>query len=83
LKALQTHPKKYIIGDQEINRAQSIKHLGLTYQEHGKINIEERIEYRQTNNICLTRTWTACKIRNVPSSSTENLEYIRCPTVSI
>jgi hypothetical protein len=23
------------------------------------------------------------KIRNVPSSSTENLEYIRCPTVSI
>jgi hypothetical protein len=23
------------------------------------------------------------KIRNVPSSSTENLEYIRCPTLSI
>jgi hypothetical protein len=23
------------------------------------------------------------KIRNVPSSSTENLEYIRCPTVFI
>jgi hypothetical protein len=35
-KALQTHPKKYILGDQEINRVQSIKHLGITYQENGK-----------------------------------------------
>jgi hypothetical protein len=42
-KALQTHPKKYILGDQEINRVQSIKHLGITYQENGKINIEERL----------------------------------------
>jgi hypothetical protein len=25
-KALQTHPKKYVLGDQEINRVQSIKH---------------------------------------------------------
>ena len=32
----------------------------------------------------MNNTWTACKIRkNVPSSSTENLEYIRCPMVSI
>jgi hypothetical protein len=29
--------------DQEINRVQSIKHLGITYQENGKINIEERL----------------------------------------
>jgi hypothetical protein len=42
-KALQTHPKKYILGDQKINRVQSIKHLGITYQENGKINIEERL----------------------------------------
>ena len=42
-KALQTHPKKYVLGDQEINRVQSIKHLGITYQENGKINIEERL----------------------------------------
>ena len=42
-KALQTHPKKYVLGDQEINRVQSIKHLGTTYQENGKINIEERL----------------------------------------
>jgi hypothetical protein len=42
-KALQTHPKKYIVGDQEINRVQSIKHLGITYQENGKINIVERL----------------------------------------
>ena len=41
-KALQTHPKKYVLGDQEINR-----------------------------------------VRNVPSGSTENLEYIRRPTLSI
>jgi hypothetical protein len=42
-KALQTHPNKYILGNQEINRVQSIKHLGITYQENGKINIEERL----------------------------------------
>jgi hypothetical protein len=42
-KALQTHPKTYVLGDQEINRVQSIKHLGMTYQENGKINIEERL----------------------------------------
>jgi hypothetical protein len=35
-KALQTHPKKYILGGQEINRVQSIKHLRITYQENGK-----------------------------------------------
>jgi hypothetical protein len=34
-KTLQTHPKKYIIGGQEINRVQSIKHLGITCQENG------------------------------------------------
>jgi hypothetical protein len=42
-KALQTHPKKNILGDQEITRVQSIKHLGITYQENGNINIEERL----------------------------------------
>jgi hypothetical protein len=42
-KALQTHPKKYILGGQEINRVQSIKHLGITCQENGKINVEERL----------------------------------------
>jgi hypothetical protein len=42
-KALQTHPKKNILGDQEIIRVQSIKHLGITYQENGNINIEERL----------------------------------------
>jgi hypothetical protein len=26
-----------------MNRVQSIKHLGITYQENGKINIEERL----------------------------------------
>ena len=64
-KALQTHPKKYILGGQEIYRVQSIKHLGITYQENGKINIEE-IEYRQTNNICPSRTWTARKNQECP-----------------
>jgi hypothetical protein len=29
-KALQTHPNKYILGDQEINRVQSIKHASLS-----------------------------------------------------
>jgi hypothetical protein len=48
-KAQQTHPKKYILGGQEINRVQSIKHLGITCQENGKINIEERLSIgRQT-----------------------------------
>jgi hypothetical protein len=32
-----------LLGDQKINRVQSIKHLGITYQENGKINIEERL----------------------------------------
>ena len=31
------------LGGQEINRVQSIKQLGITYQENGKINIEERL----------------------------------------
>ena len=34
-KTLQTHPKKYIIGGQEINRVQSIKHLGITKKTGG------------------------------------------------
>jgi hypothetical protein len=40
---VQTHPKKNILGGQEINRVQSIKHRGITYQENGEINIEERL----------------------------------------
>ena len=82
-KALQTHPKKSIIGGQEINRVQSIKHLGITYQENGKINIEERLSIGRRTIYALLGRGLHAKIRNVPSSSTENLEYIRCPTVSI
>jgi hypothetical protein len=39
-KALQTHPKKYILGGQEIYRVQSIKHLGITYRMYSRFSVE-------------------------------------------
>jgi hypothetical protein len=54
------------------------KHLGITYQENGKINIEERLSIgRRTIYALLGPGLHARSDRNVPSSSTENLEYIR------
>ena len=33
----------YTLEGQEINRVQKLKHLGITYQENNKINLDERL----------------------------------------
>jgi hypothetical protein len=62
-KAQQTNPKKYILGGQEINRVQSIKHLRITYQENGKINIEERLSIGRRTIYALLDIYYFCFFR--------------------
>ena len=48
-KGKANNKDKYILGEHEIKRVEKLKHLGITYQENGKINIEERLSTgRQT-----------------------------------
>jgi hypothetical protein len=40
---------EYALEGQEIKRVQKLKHLGITYQENNKINLDERLKMgRQT-----------------------------------
>ena len=40
---------EYTLEGQEIKRVQKLKHLGITYQENNKINLDERLNWEEEN----------------------------------